>query len=67
MTDEIPLLEVKDLQKYYTLSPSMKMLPDVGSCNLLIHFIIVVFPQPLGPMRPTNNPDPILYDTPLTA
>ena len=43
-----------------TDSPSMSTSPDVGSCILLMHFIIVVLPQPFGPIRPTSCPGPSL-------
>src|SRR6478672_13248853 len=47
--------------------PSSNTRPDVGFTNPATIFIIVVLPQPDGPMTATNSPSPIEYDTSSTT
>ena len=50
-----------------TDSPSIRISPAVGSWSLLMHFIMVDFPHPFGPIRPTSMPGSSVNDTPRTA
>lgn len=43
------------------------MLPLVGKWKPQIAFIIVVFPEPLGPSRPVIEPSAILSETSAAA
>lgn len=43
------------------------MLPLVGKWKPQIAFMIVVFPEPLGPRRPVIQPSAILSETSLAA
>ena len=47
--------------------PSISMSPLVSMCILLMHLIRVVFPHPLGPIRPTSFPDGRVKLTSLSA
>src|SRR5699024_7221426 len=42
--------------KFAIFSSLIKICPEVGSINRLTIFIVVVFPQPLGPINVTNSP-----------
>src|SRR5262245_20895759 len=46
----------------FTLSPSTKTSPDVGSTNRLISFNVVVFPEPLRPRSTSVSPDSTLNE-----
>lgn len=48
-------------------SPSIKMFPEEGSMSRLIIFMVVVLPQPLGPIKQINSPFAMSKSIFLTA
>ena len=50
-----------------TSSPSISMVPVVGSISRLIIFSVVDLPQPDGPTRKTSSPRPISRSSAWTA
>src|SRR5262245_4438420 len=48
-------------------APSNRTRPDVGAVRPAITFTMVLFPEPLGPIRPRISPLASWKDTPSTA